>query len=58
MDKVTVYEAKDGWRWHRQSENGEIVSESGEDYENKGWAVHIATEVNGGEFVVEVKEGA
>ncbi len=31
-DIVTIYEAADGFRWHRKSPNGEIVSESGEAY--------------------------
>lgn len=53
MDKVIVYTAKDGIRWHRKSENGLIVSESGQGYENKGHAIHMATEVNGGEYVIE-----
>jgi uncharacterized protein YegP (UPF0339 family) len=56
MDKVTVYEAKDGWRWHRKSENGEIVSESGEGYESKSHAEVMAEVLNGGEFEVVVKE--
>lgn len=31
-DRVTVYKAKDGWRWRRRAPNGEIVAESGEAY--------------------------
>ena len=52
MDKVSVYKAKDGYRWHRQSENGRIVSESGEGYANKADAIEIAESVNGGEYEV------
>jgi uncharacterized protein YegP (UPF0339 family) len=36
--KVTVYRAQDGWRWRARAANGEIVSESGEAYENKSYA--------------------
>jgi uncharacterized protein YegP (UPF0339 family) len=39
---VTVYLAKDGWRWRAQSGNGEIVSESGEAYVEKGYAIEAA----------------
>jgi uncharacterized protein YegP (UPF0339 family) len=35
--KVMVYRAEDGWRWRAIADNGEIVSESGEAYENKFW---------------------
>jgi uncharacterized protein YegP (UPF0339 family) len=31
MLKITVYEAKDGWRWHAKR-SGRIVAESGEAY--------------------------
>jgi hypothetical protein len=33
--KITVYRAEDGWRWRARAANGEIVSESGEAYENR-----------------------
>lgn len=52
MDKVAIYKAKDGYRWHRKSENGRIVSESGEAYEDKVSAEHMATEVNGGDYAI------
>jgi hypothetical protein len=35
--KITVYQAEDGWRWRARASNGEIVSESGEAYENKSY---------------------
>jgi uncharacterized protein YegP (UPF0339 family) len=36
--KITIYRAQDGWRWRARAVNGEIVSESGEAYENKSYA--------------------
>jgi uncharacterized protein YegP (UPF0339 family) len=54
--KVTVYRAKDGWRWHAKSSNGEIVSESGEAYENKSYAIEAARQFgpdDGAELEVE-----
>lgn len=33
MITVTVYPAKDGYRWHAKARNGRIVAESGEAYE-------------------------
>jgi uncharacterized protein YegP (UPF0339 family) len=40
--KVVIYFAKDGWRWRAQAGNGEIVSESGEAYEDKSYAIQAA----------------
>jgi uncharacterized protein YegP (UPF0339 family) len=40
--KITVYRAQDGWRWRARAVNGEIVSESGEAYENKSYAIEAA----------------
>jgi hypothetical protein len=40
--KITVYRAEDGWRRHARSGNGEIVSESGEAYEDKSYAIEAA----------------
>ena len=40
--KITVYRAADGWRWRARADNGEIVSESGEAYENKSYAIEAA----------------
>lgn len=42
---VTVYKAADGWRWHKVS-SSDIVSESGEGYENKADAVAAAEREN------------
>jgi uncharacterized protein YegP (UPF0339 family) len=32
---VSVYEAKDGWRWRVKASNGNVVADSGEAYENR-----------------------
>jgi uncharacterized protein YegP (UPF0339 family) len=40
--KIRVYRAIDGWRWRAEAANGEVVSESGEAYENKSWAIQSA----------------
>jgi uncharacterized protein YegP (UPF0339 family) len=40
--KITVYRAADGWRWRARADNGEIVSESGEAYKNKSYAIEAA----------------
>jgi uncharacterized protein YegP (UPF0339 family) len=42
--RVVIYFAKDGWRWRAQARNGEIVSESGEAYEDKSYAIQSAKE--------------
>ena len=38
--RVTIYHADDGWRWHAQAANNEIVA-SGEAYDNRGDAEHV-----------------
>ena len=46
-DTVTIYQDAAGeWRWRRQAGNGEIISTSGEGYENKTYAEKIAQELN------------
>lgn len=56
-DRVIIYQAKDGWRWHRRDGyNAKIVSESGEGYTRKDHAVRMAELVNGGTFVVEISD--
>lgn len=40
--RVRVYAAADGWRWHAQAMNGELVAESGEAYVNVGDAIEAA----------------
>lgn len=47
-DVVNVYEAGDGWRWHRHAANGKIVAESGEAYTRKADAQEAAERVNPG----------
>ena len=44
--KVIVFCSKDGWRWHAKAENGEIVSESGEAYRNKSFAIKMAKKLS------------
>ena len=40
---VEVYEAEDGWRWHAfADENGQLVAESGEHFDNKANAIRAA----------------
>lgn len=43
MGVVTLYKAQDGWRWHRVV-SSDVVSESGESYENKSHAKDMAVE--------------
>lgn len=43
--RVTVYRAKDGWRWKLVASNGELTAESGEGYVNKAHAVRMAAEM-------------
>jgi uncharacterized protein YegP (UPF0339 family) len=48
---VLVYKDDAGeWRWHRDAGNGDIVSDSGEGYANKGDCREMAMAVNGGDF--------
>ena len=47
MDQVTVFRDQgDQWRWRRRSENGQIVSTSGEGYENLDHALIMAKNLN------------
>jgi uncharacterized protein YegP (UPF0339 family) len=52
--KITVCQAADGWRWRAKAVNGEIVSESGEPYENKSYALEAARRFGPGEAEIEV----
>lgn len=46
-DVVHVFRDKAGaWRWRRQARNGEIISGSGEGYENYEHAKRMAEELN------------
>jgi uncharacterized protein YegP (UPF0339 family) len=40
--RCTIYEAEDGYRWRARAANGEVISESGEAYENKSYATEAA----------------
>jgi uncharacterized protein YegP (UPF0339 family) len=41
--RVIVYRDEEGlWCWHANSGNGEIVSESGEGYEDRSYAIAAA----------------
>lgn len=57
-DTITVYKAKDGWRWHKQAEgNNKLIAESGEAYEDKGFAeVAAVREAKGTDAMVKVEE--
>ena len=47
MDTVEVFrDSKGEYRWHRKSENGRIVSDSGEGYADKGHTLRMAAELN------------
>jgi uncharacterized protein YegP (UPF0339 family) len=36
---ITIYKAKDGWRWRWRAGNGRIIAEGGEGYSGKRKAV-------------------
>jgi uncharacterized protein YegP (UPF0339 family) len=40
--RITVYDAKDGWRWRMTAPNNRIVAESGEAYVRKSSALRAA----------------
>jgi uncharacterized protein YegP (UPF0339 family) len=40
--RTIAYIAEDGWRWHSLAGNGKVVSESGEAYEDKSYAITAA----------------
>lgn len=40
---VTVYRARDGWRWNARDTNGAIVAESGEAYERQAACLAAAS---------------
>jgi hypothetical protein len=42
---VTIYKAKDGWRWHARDTNGKLVAESGEAYERQGACLSAASQL-------------
>lgn len=47
MDKVIVYQNVVGeWHWHREDENGKVVSLSENGYVEKKYAIQAATLTN------------
>jgi uncharacterized protein YegP (UPF0339 family) len=54
--KMVVYRAQDGWRWRAEAANGEVVSESGEAYENKAYALEAARRFGPHDAEIEVEE--
>lgn len=57
-DLVRIFKDSSGeWRWHRQSENGRIVSEGGEGYANRKDVEDMARSLNAGSAVrYEIEE--
>jgi RNA polymerase sigma factor FliA len=56
---VTVYRDKEGlWRWHARAGNGEIVSESGEGFEDKSWAIQSAKKFGPRDAVIITDDSA
>lgn len=41
-NRITIYQARDGWRWHLRATNGRIVAESGEAYSTRNKAARAA----------------
>jgi uncharacterized protein YegP (UPF0339 family) len=54
--KITVYRAEDGWRWRARAVNNEIVSESGEAYENRSYVVEAAERFGPAGAEIDVEE--
>lgn len=53
---ITVYRARDGWRWRLKAANGRIVAESGEAYTRTTSAIRAAKRLIGAQVVLaEVK---
>ena len=46
--RISVYEAKDGWRWRMKAPNGRIVADSGEAYVRRSSAVRAADAIVAG----------
>ena len=57
MDRITVYEGSDGWRWRKQADNGRIVADSGEAYDDKAGAeVAAVREAKGTDAIIRVDD--
>lgn len=52
--RITVYNAKDGWRWRMTAPNHRIVAESGEAYMRRSSAVRAAEAICAGIVVYGV----
>jgi uncharacterized protein YegP (UPF0339 family) len=39
---LTVYQARDGWRWHLKASNGRVVADGGEAYASQSNAMRAA----------------
>ena len=42
MNRLTIYPARDGWRWRLVAKNNRIVADSGEAYETASNAKRLA----------------
>jgi uncharacterized protein YegP (UPF0339 family) len=51
--RITVYEAKDGWRWRMKAPNNRIVAESGEAYTRRASAVRAARAMSTGKAMLQ-----
>lgn len=45
LPRLTVYRAKDGWRWNYRAANGRIMADSAEAYVERGKCVRAAAQV-------------
>ncbi len=54
--RTVVYKAEDGFRWRARADNGEIVSESGEAYEDKSYAITAAKKFGPADSVVVAED--
>ncbi len=57
-DKQGVVEVKRDhkgeWRWSKKARNGEIIADSAEGYNDQSYAIKMATEEAGTDYVVHV----
>lgn len=54
-DKVSVYQRIDGkYDWHRKDEEGRVLDESNQGYENEAYAKQMAEDLNPG-MTVEIE---
>lgn len=50
---LSIYQARDGWRWRLRAANGRIVAESGEAYTRKAGAIKAANRLIGAVITLE-----